>query len=532
MLLLIDNYDSFTYNLFHYLGQLGADVVVRRNDELSADEALAMRPEAVVLSPGPCTPNEAGICLSLIEKANGRVPILGVCLGHQAIGQIYGGEIVRAPEPMHGKVSRIHHTGKSVFRGLNNDFLATRYHSLTIAPESMPASLEVTATSGDGVIQGVMHKTHPVHGVQFHPESIASENGHALLQNFLTIAKEFSPRAGMTSVATFAALAKVSGGAALSERESMDAFDTIFAGHVGEEELAEFLLAIAKRGPTVTEITGAAKSMRANMRSIEAPPGAIDLCGTGGDGHNTLNISTAVSFVVAGAGVPVAKHGNRSATSRAGAADVLEALGVKIELSPERAQRCLEDAGSCFLFARIYHPAMRHVAAVRSKLGVRTIFNLLGPLSNPAGVKRQLLGVYAREWLEPMAEVLAALGSESAWVVHGSDGLDEMTTAGETHIAALDKGNVQLLDFNAVPRKATLADLKGGDAQHNAAAIKNLLDGEEGPFRDIVLLNVAAALIVAGKAQSIAGGVAMAEMSIDSGAALVRLERLIEVSNA
>ena len=190
MLLLIDNYDSFTYNLFHYLGQLGAEVVVKRNDEISAAEALAMRPEAVVLSPGPCTPNEAGICLDLIAKANGTLPILGVCLGHQAIGQAYGGKVVRAPEPMHGKLSRIHHTGKSVFRGLNNDFLATRYHSLTIAPESMPSALEVTATSEDGVIMGVMHKTHPVHGVQFHPESIASENGHALLQNFLRMARQ------------------------------------------------------------------------------------------------------------------------------------------------------------------------------------------------------------------------------------------------------------------------------------------------------------------------------------------------------
>jgi len=189
MLLLIDNYDSFTYNLFHYLGQLGADVVVKRNDEITADQAIAMRPEAVVLSPGPCTPNEAGICLDLIAKANGTVPILGVCLGHQSIGQVYGGKIVRAPVPMHGKLSRIHHTGKSVFRGLNNDFVATRYHSLTIAPESMPADLEVTATSEDGVIMGVMHKKYPVHGVQFHPESIASENGHALLQNFLRMAR-------------------------------------------------------------------------------------------------------------------------------------------------------------------------------------------------------------------------------------------------------------------------------------------------------------------------------------------------------
>jgi len=193
VLLLIDNYDSFTYNLFHYLGQLGADVVVKRNDELTATEALAMKPEAIVLSPGPCTPNEAGICLDLIKQNAGRVPMLGVCLGHQAIGQAYGGTIVRAPEPMHGKLSTIHHTGKSVFRGLNNDFQATRYHSLTIAPESMPSALEVTATSEDGVIQGVMHKTLPIHGVQFHPESIASENGHALLQNFLALAKQAVP---------------------------------------------------------------------------------------------------------------------------------------------------------------------------------------------------------------------------------------------------------------------------------------------------------------------------------------------------
>ena len=192
MLLLIDNYDSFTYNLFHYLGELGAEVRVVRNDEISAQQALALKPQGIVLSPGPCTPNEAGICLDVIKQANGAMPILGVCLGHQAIGQVYGGSIVRAPEPMHGKLSRIHHSGKSVFRGLNNDFLATRYHSLTIDPPSMPASLEVTATSDDGVIQGVMHKTHPVHGVQFHPESIASENGHALLNNFLTIARDFS----------------------------------------------------------------------------------------------------------------------------------------------------------------------------------------------------------------------------------------------------------------------------------------------------------------------------------------------------
>jgi anthranilate synthase component 2 len=192
LLLLIDNYDSFTYNLFHYLGELGADVRVKRNDEISVADALSMKADAIVLSPGPCTPNEAGICLDLVREANGRVPILGVCLGHQSIGQVYGGRIVRANEPMHGKLSTVHHTGKSVFRGLNNDFEATRYHSLTIAPDSVPADLEVTATADDGTIMGVMHKRFLVHGVQFHPESIASEQGHALLQNFLDLARDFA----------------------------------------------------------------------------------------------------------------------------------------------------------------------------------------------------------------------------------------------------------------------------------------------------------------------------------------------------
>ena len=194
MLLVIDNYDSFTYNLVHYLGELGAEIDVRRNDKIGVDEVMAMRPEAIVISPGPCTPNEAGICLDLIATAGPQIPILGVCLGHQSIGQVYGGRVVRAPSLMHGKVSTIRHGGKSVFRGINGDFLATRYHSLTIAPDSLPETLEVTASADDDVIMGVMHRAHPVHGVQFHPESIASENGHQVLRNFLDIAAEWNAR--------------------------------------------------------------------------------------------------------------------------------------------------------------------------------------------------------------------------------------------------------------------------------------------------------------------------------------------------
>jgi anthranilate phosphoribosyltransferase len=324
-------------------------------------------------------------------------------------------------------------------------------------------------------------------------------------------------------------LARVVGGASLDESQSARAFDAIMTGQVPQADIAAFLTAQAARKPTVAEIVGAARAMRAHMKTVAAPEGAIDLCGTGGDGHDTLNISTAVSFVVAGLGVPVAKHGNRSATSRSGAADVLEALGLRIDLEPREAEACLREAGLCFLFAQAYHPAMRHVAQVRREIKTRTIFNLLGPISNPAGVKRQLVGVYADEWVKPLAEVLAALGSETAWVVHGADGLDELTTTAETQVVTLD-GERTVTPEDAGLARATLASLKGGDARHNADAILRLLDGESGPFRDIVLLNAAAALIVAGRTSDLKSGAVLAAQSIDNGLARRTLDRLRALS--
>jgi anthranilate phosphoribosyltransferase len=329
-------------------------------------------------------------------------------------------------------------------------------------------------------------------------------------------------------------LERVVRGEALDEDESARAFTAIMSGEVASADLAVFLSGQSRRGPTVAEIVGAARVMRANMKAIEAPHDAIDLCGTGGDGHGTLNISTAVSFVVAGCGVPVAKHGNRNMSSKTGAADVLEALGVKIDLDPEAAQRCLTDAGLCFLFAQTYHPAMRHVAEVRRQLGTRTIFNLLGPLSSPARVKRQLLGVYSRAWLVPLAEVLRELGAEKAWIVHGRDGLDELTTTDASHVAALDRDRVESFDLSpedAGLGRATMAQLKGGPAAENASAITALFDGARGPYRDIVLLNAAAALVVAGKADDLRAGAPLAAESIDSGNARRALEVLVAASN-
>lgn len=328
-------------------------------------------------------------------------------------------------------------------------------------------------------------------------------------------------------------LKRVGGGLPLDAGESARAFDAIMSGEIPQMRIAAFLTALAVRKPTVDEIVGAARSMRAKMLTIKAPEGAIDLCGTGGDGHGTLNVSTAVSFVVAGSGVPVAKHGNRNMSSKTGAADVLEALGVKIDVTPDIAERCLAEAKLCFLFAQTYHPAMKNVGPVRQALGFRTIFNLLGPLSNPAGVTRQLMGVFSEEWIDPVAEALRRLGSEKAWIVHGGDGLDELTTTTHTDVAALENGAVEHHEVrpqDAGLATATLAQLKGGTAQENADAITRLLGGEQGAFRDIVLLNASAALIIAGKAKNLRDGAALAGETIDSGNAKATLANLAACS--
>ena len=330
-------------------------------------------------------------------------------------------------------------------------------------------------------------------------------------------------------------LAKVATGARLSADEARAAFDDMLSGEVTPSQMGAFLMALRVRGETVEEITGAVTAMRAKMLRVNAPENAIDIVGTGGDGHGSYNVSTVSALIVAGCGVPVAKHGNRAASSRSGASDVLTALGVKIGISADAVAACIREAHVGFMMAQTHHAAMRHVGATRVELGTRTIFNILGPLSNPAGVKRQLLGVFSREWLVSMAETLRTLGSERVWLVHGSDGLDEITTTGVTHVVELKDGNIHAFDItpeDAGVQRAKLADLKGGDPSHNAAALTAVLDGAHGPYRDIAILNSAAALIVAGKAANLKEGAALAAQSIDEGRARAALARLVAVSNA
>jgi anthranilate phosphoribosyltransferase len=320
----------------------------------------------------------------------------------------------------------------------------------------------------------------------------------------------------------------------LGRQEAATAFDLLLSGEATPTQIGGFLMALRVRGETPDEIAGAVSAMRSRMVRVEAPSDAIDIVGTGGDASGSYNVSTAAALIVAGAGVKVAKHGNRALSSKSGAADVLAALGVKIDLTPEAITRCIEEAGVGFMFAPAHHGAMKHVGPSRVELGTRTIFNLLGPLSNPAGVRRQLLGVYSRQWLEPLVEVLASVGSTRVMAVHGSDGLDEITTTGPTHVVSLEDGKISHLTIT--PEEVGIAcadpaDLRGGDGDHNAGALRAVLAGEHTAYRDIAVLNAAAALMVAGTAASLAEGVATATASIDHGHAEGALDRLIAVSN-
>jgi anthranilate phosphoribosyltransferase len=327
----------------------------------------------------------------------------------------------------------------------------------------------------------------------------------------------------------------VATGATLSEDEIGDAFELMMSGIATPAQMAAFLMALRVRGETLDEITGACRLMRAKMLAIEAPPDAVDIVGTGGDGHNTYNVSTCAALVAAGAGVPIAKHGNRAVSSLSGASDVLTALGVKIDIPPLAITQSIANAGVGFMWAPLHHPAMKAWAPARADLGVRTLLNLLGPLANPAGVTRQVVGVYSADWTEPIAEALQRLGSEHAWVVHGSDGLDEITTTGPTKVTELKDGKVHTFEVSpqdAGVASATLADLKGGDATVNAQAIRDVLAGEPGPFRDIVLMNAGAALIVGGKAKDLREGAERAARAIDDGAAAQALDKLVAITNA
>ncbi len=528
MYLIIDNYDSFTYNLSQYLMQIyQGEVVVARNDRINIEQVEGQHPEGIIISPGPGRPQEAGICVELINHFAGKVPILGICLGHQAIGYAFGGSIRRAKRIVHGKTDEIIHDGCGLFRNIPSPIRCTRYHSLAIGRDDLPPELEITATSPDGEIMGVRHREHAIEGVQFHPESIASEFGKKLLVNFLHYRRE-----------TFnfpAVLSGILAGNELSEETASFLMDELTDGELTEAQAAALLIALNAKEVTARELCSFASVLKRKQTVVHCVHPLLDTCGTGGDAAGTFNISSMAAVVASACGARVAKHGNRCVSSRCGSADFYEQLGIPTTLSPEASSLLLERTGFAFLFAPLYHRSMKHVAKVRRELGVKTVMNLLGPLVNPAGPCYQLLGVYADKLCLTMAEATKRLGSQRVMVVHSCDGLDEISVCAPTRVVEVDEGGrIKDYFFNpseiGIPLYAGI-DLAGGSPQENAGLAREIASAGGPPaVREAVLLNAGAALYTSKLAGTILEGYRRAREALEQGLVYDKLEQIREES--
>lgn len=544
MILLLDNYDSFTYNLYQYIGEINEDIMVARNDEITIKEIEALNPSAIVISPGPGYPKTAGISIEAIKHFAGKIPILGVCLGHQAIGEAFGGKVIHAQELIHGKSDDVFiENNYPIFKGIPEKLTVARYHSLIVESESLPSCLICISKSEKGEIMAICHKDYQVYGLQFHPESILTKFGKRIIRNFICgiaglTAKTPEPAENIPTGERHNLkkyITKVIDSEDLNQDEAQAAMECIMNGEATDAQIGSFLTALRMKGETINEITGFARVMREKAAAVSHKNAVVDIVGTGGDMANTFNISTTSAFVAAGAGLSVAKHGNRSVSSRSGSADVLEALGVQININPAQASECLDKIGISFMFAQSFHKSMKFAAAPRREMGVRNVFNILGPLSNPASAEYILLGVYDEKLLEVMAMVLMNLGVKSAVVVHGNDGLDEITLTDKTKICEIKDG--KLIKYDISPSQfgmetAKKSELVGGTAKENAEITLDILNGKKSAQRNIVLLNSAAALYAAEFAKSIDEGIIMAATSIDSGAALKKLEQLKAMTNS
>ncbi len=542
MILLIDNYDSFTYNLYQAIGVMVPDIKVVRNDEITLDEIGEMKPQAIILSPGPCYPAQAGITEDVVKRFSGKIPMLGICLGHQAIAEAFGGRIVHAEKQLHGKQTPVLIDNQEpLFEELPSAIDAARYHSLAVERSTLPECLKVIAADSDGTIMAIKHREHLTYGIQFHPESVLTPVGSQIIANFLKEAGiEFKPIPGVElpdaqKVELKPLIAKAAAGEHLTQEEARRAVDIIMSGRATNAQTAALLMAMRLNVETPEEITGCALGMRGKMTTVPHSREVLEIVGTGGDLAQSFNISTTSAFVISSLGQAVAKHGNRSVSSKSGAADVLECLGVKIATTPAQASACIEEVGMSFLFAQSYHKAMRFVGPVRGQIGVRTVFNILGPLTNPANAEYNIIGVYEERLLDIVAEVLKNLGVKHSMVVFGTDGLDEFSISAPTAVREINGGEITA--YEVTPESVGLScydksEIVGGTAEENAKITRGILSGEiKGAKRDIVLLNSGAALYVCGKAASIEEGVKLAAEAIDSGKAASQVDKLVEFTN-
>ncbi len=504
--LILDNYDSFTFNLYQEIGSLGGNPLVYRNDAITLDDVRRLGITHIVLGPGPGNPavkRDIGISEELIAYAEEyRIPLLGVCLGHQILGKYFGGIIERAPSFFHGKSSHLSLSQASkIFRGMESGFEAMRYHSLCVDRHSIPSCLRVTALTDDNLVMAMEHVSLPIYGVQFHPESIGTPCGKKILANFLSLSP-LTPRAHATDTLE-------------------NQIEILLSSETSDDDRADVFSAYILHSLTPDTLARSARALRSHMVPVELPGTFLDTCGTGGSGKRTMNTSTITAFVVAACGVNVAKHGNKSASGNCGSFDLLEHLGVNILLRPEEEQRMFEELGIVFLFARLHHPALKHVALLRKAHGKKTIFNLLGPLCNPASASLQLIGASNESDARLLAEALTILGSTKSIVVSGLDGIDEVSACAPTVIIHVPSGQMSLFD----PRDLGLpladpASIEGGCPDDNATVFLALLRGEgTDAERTHVLLNAAHALVLANPAMTLRDAYLLAEETLLSGTA-------------
>lgn len=531
MILVIDNYDSFTFNITQLLATLtDAPIVVKRNDEISVAEIETFNPTHIVLSPGPGAPRDSGICADVVRHFMGKKPILGVCLGHQVIAETLGATVDRAKAICHGDAQDILLDGRGLFRNIGKRARFTRYHSLAVLEKTIPDCLEVTARAQDGEVMGIRHKIFDLEGVQFHPESVESEKGKALLAAFLNYRRDNLPHAKI--------LENLFKNKDLDEQTAFDLMTNLTDGTMDERVMASLLTAMAAKGVAISELVGSARAILKRQTPFVVPESLkenlCEIVGTGGDAKGSFNISSLSAIVAASAGVQVAKHGNRAVSSKSGAADFFESLGISIFANPNQTAQLLEKTGFCFLMAPVYHAAMRFAAPVRAALGIKTIMNLLGPLLNPAGATIALLGVYDKNLLEIYARAAFELGLKRVLTVASEDGFDEISPFALTHAFYLDNEKAQMLTI--FPEKLGVKNVKesellGGDAAQNAIAAKKVLENQGNhTIFEAVALNAGALLWLAQQAKTLEGGIELARQTIQSGTASAKLQEIIQFS--
>ena len=537
MILVIDNYDSFTFNVVQALEcATKEEIKIVRNDEMTVEQLASMNPSKLIVSPGPGNPGSAGICIEAIRFFAGKIPILGICLGHQAIGEAFGAKIVGAKFIKHGIIEEINLDGRGIFRTIGKSAKFTRYHSLVIDEATLPSDFEVTARAQDGDIMGIRHKSLPIEGVQFHPESIASQACLDLFKGFLNYRRDNLPVSEYLKQL-------IDEKKPLTREQASFFMENLTDGTMDEKATASILTAMAALGlPTADEMAGCAEALLKKktpfpLQNTNANNnnGLAEIVGTGGDGKGSFNISSMSALVAASCGQPVAKHGNRAVSSKSGAADFFENLGIKIMAEPEKTANLVEQTGFGFLMAPVYHTAMRFAAPVRKALGIKTIFNVLGPLLNPAGAEYEVLGVYSEDLMEDYARAAKALGAKRVMVIHSRDGFDEISPCQPTDVFQINEDGKEYR-YVIEPSKFGIIgvseeELEGGSGADNAKLAQEVLNGGgRKTIRAAVGLNAGAVLYLSGKAKTLKDGYDMALAALSSGSTLAKLHEIQKVS--